>query len=225
VSIGHVAITAGTLGCLTSEGYILSNNHVLANSNNAQPGDHILQPGPHDGGTVESDLIATLHNFIPVEFGCPVLDKIVGGGNRVARLIGSRYRLKGINNAENLVDAALANPMSSDLVTPEILGIGEPVGTAEAELGMDVVKSGRTTEVTAGVVTQIGVTANVMYGNQMAIFVDQVMAGPMCAGGDSGSVVLDLDHRVVGLLFAGSEQTTLFNRIQNVTDLLGVTIP
>jgi hypothetical protein len=36
VSIGHYKITAGTLGCLVRDGkggtYILSNNHVLANS-------------------------------------------------------------------------------------------------------------------------------------------------------------------------------------------------
>lgn len=225
VSIGHVAITAGTLGCLTSGGYILSNNHVLANSNQGQPGDHILQPGVHDGGTVENDLLATLHNFVPVEFNCGILNRIVGAGNTFARLLGSRYRLKGVNSFGNLVDAALATPLSSDLVTPEILGVGVPTGTVEAELGMEVIKSGRTTEVTTGVVTQIDVTANVMYGNQIAIFVDQIMAGPMCAGGDSGSVVLNKNLEVVGLLFAGSAQTTLMNRIQNVTDLLGVTIP
>ena len=49
VSIGHVAITAGTLGCwVTKNGQkvILSNNHVLANSNDAEIGDAILQPRP-----------------------------------------------------------------------------------------------------------------------------------------------------------------------------------
>jgi len=51
VSIGHYKITAGTLGALvydkiTGEPLILSNNHVLANSNNANLGESILQPGP-----------------------------------------------------------------------------------------------------------------------------------------------------------------------------------
>ena len=61
VSIGHRDITAGTLGCLVRKGgvtYILSNNHVLANSNAASPGDPILQPGPYDGGTVAGDHMA-----------------------------------------------------------------------------------------------------------------------------------------------------------------------
>jgi len=223
VSIGHVDITAGTLGCLTSEGYILSNNHVLANSNAGEPGDYIVQPGPHDGGTVD-DLIATLYRFVPVEFSCPILDGIIGAGNLIARAMKSRYRLRGVNNSENLVDAALATPLSSDLVTPEILEIGEPAGVAEAELGMSIQKSGRTTGLTHGTIEQIDVTANVLYGYQMATFTDQVMAGYMCEGGDSGSAVLTGDREVVGLLFAGSESTTLFNRIANVTDLLGVTI-
>ncbi|KXK54437.1 MAG: hypothetical protein UZ13_00154 [Chloroflexi bacterium OLB13] len=55
VSIGHFAITAGTLGAvvkdrITGEKLLLSNNHVFANSNDAQVGDSILQPGPADGG-------------------------------------------------------------------------------------------------------------------------------------------------------------------------------
>ncbi|MDZ4698545.1 MAG: hypothetical protein SH809_02460, partial [Rhodothermales bacterium] len=70
-SIGHVEITAGTLGCLVRKNgqtYILSNNHVLANSNAARVGDPILQPGPIDGGRFPQDQIATLAQFIPISF-------------------------------------------------------------------------------------------------------------------------------------------------------------
>lgn len=56
VSVGHCAITTGTLGCLVKrrdsengDRYILSNNHVLAYSNNGVAGDAILEPGPLDG--------------------------------------------------------------------------------------------------------------------------------------------------------------------------------
>jgi hypothetical protein len=49
VSIGNEGEwSSGTLGCRVKDGsavYILSNNHVLANSNEAEPGDAILQPG------------------------------------------------------------------------------------------------------------------------------------------------------------------------------------
>ena len=71
VSIGHVAITAGTLGCWViknGQKVILSNNHVLANSNDAEIGDAILQPGPHDGGSFPQDQIANLTQFIPISF-------------------------------------------------------------------------------------------------------------------------------------------------------------
>ena len=69
VSIGHYQITAGTLGVVvrdrsTGDRLILSNNHVLANSNDAQIGDPILQPGPYDGGRTDTDTIAHLHRFI-----------------------------------------------------------------------------------------------------------------------------------------------------------------
>ena len=69
-SIGHYQITAGTFGCLVKRGtqvYILSNNHVLANSNAAQLGDAIWQPGKYDGGA-SADQIGTLEQFIPIGF-------------------------------------------------------------------------------------------------------------------------------------------------------------
>jgi hypothetical protein len=50
------------------------------------------------------------------------------------------------------------------------------------------------------------------------------MAGPMSQGGDSGSAVLDEKSNLVGLLFAGSDQNTIFNRIQNVFSALRLTL-
>src|SRR3990172_1500990 len=73
-SIGHYMITAGTLGMVvrdskTGQRLILSNNHVLANSNEGKIGDSILQPGPYDGGADPQDLIAYLDRFVPIGFG------------------------------------------------------------------------------------------------------------------------------------------------------------
>ena len=71
VSIGHVDVTAGTLGCLVArdgEAFILSNNHVLAASNKGKQDDPIVQPGPHDGGVVDTDKIATLEDWVPIRF-------------------------------------------------------------------------------------------------------------------------------------------------------------
>jgi hypothetical protein len=72
-SIGHFAVTAGTLGVIvrdrtTHERMILSNNHVLANTNNAQKGDFILQPGILDGGQNPADMVARLERFITLKY-------------------------------------------------------------------------------------------------------------------------------------------------------------
>ena len=56
----------------------------------------------------------------------------------------------------------------------------------------------------------------------MVTFVDQLMTTGMSQGGDSGSVVLDMDRYVVGLLFAGSDVATMINPIQAVLSALNV---
>ena len=71
VTMGHYQITAGTLGAVvrdrtSGERFLLSNNHVFANSNDAQVGDSILQPSPLDGGLDPSDVVARLERFIPL---------------------------------------------------------------------------------------------------------------------------------------------------------------
>lgn len=208
VSIGHVNSTAGTLGCLVEkegEIYILSNNHVLANSNEASLQDPILQPGPYDGGQKSEDEIAKLSEFVPITFGNTSDDTDV---------------------PENLVDCALAKPNNPDDVENEIYQIGSIAGVGTAEFDMEIQKSGRTTGLTNGIIEQIDVTSRVNYGtNKVAVFTDQVMAGSMSQGGDSGSAVLDNNNNVVGLLFAGSDTSTIINRIENVFQALEVTLP
>ncbi len=235
VSIGHRDITAGTLGCLVTKGgqrFILSNNHVLANSNDAQVGDAILQPGPVDGGTVANDRIATLEAFVPILFQvpeppsrCSFASGVIALLNAGCRAIGSRtrYRIVSIQQQENLVDAAIARPVRAEDVVDRIHEIGPITGTAAATLGTRVKKSGRTTRLTNGEIAQIDVTVDVQYGpGQVARFTDQLLAGAISQGGDSGSAVLDDGDRLVGLLFAGSDTTTIINRIEHVFTALGV---
>jgi hypothetical protein len=233
VSIGHHDITAGTLGCLVKkdgQAMILSNNHVLANSNDAQIGDAILQPGPHDGGRDPADRIATLTDFVPISFTeapseCNIANTMTGLLNGLASLMGSDVRLRAINTqvSDNLVDAAIAKPINEQDVSQEILEIGTIQGTARGELGMTIKKSGRTTELTTGTIEQVDVTVNVQYGaGRIVRFSDQLMAGAMSQGGDSGSAVLDEQNNLVGLLFAGSDNSTIINRIEHVFNALGI---
>ena len=201
VSLGHYQITAGTLGCLVKDKksgkvLILSNNHVLANSNKAEKGDPILQPGPYDGGKKPKDLIGYLENWIEINF----------------------------KKEANLVDAALARPKVSGDVRPEIMLIGSPQGLTKAKIGMPIQKSGRTTGYTTGKVKDISASVKVNYDNQTALFRGQILTTNMSQGGDSGSLVLDMKQRAVVLLFAGSEQVTILNPINEVLRLLDVEI-
>jgi hypothetical protein len=171
---------------------ILSNNHVLANSNDAAPGDPILQPGPADGGADPDDQIAELTRFVPIDFA---------------------------EDAENRVDGAIATPLGPDDVLWNTVDIGPEVPQEarrlnESDLGLFVHKTGRTTEHTQGFVQALSATVQVKYDlSQKATFVDQIIISQSPAeeafssGGDSGSLVYDSDHRCIGLLFAGSEGT------------------
>ena len=89
---------------------------------------------------------------------------------------------------------------------------------------MALVKSGRTTNVTYGQVLQVDVTVRVQYGaGKIATFTDQVMAGAMSQPGDSGSAVLDATNdELVGLLFAGSDTSTVFCRSEHVLEAFGL---
>ena len=233
VSMGHIEVTAGTFGCLVQRGgevFILSNNHVLANVNAAEPGDPIIQPGRYDGG-LAADQVATLAGYIPLDFGgeqasCNVATGMEKVLNLAARVLGSKHRLMAYNSSpgENLVDAALARPVNPDQFVPDILKIGRPKGVREASLGARLQKTGRTTDHTEGLITQVDATISVNYNGRMATFVDQFVATGMSSGGDSGSAALDDDGYLVGLLFAGSGAATLINPIQTVLDLLDAEI-
>jgi hypothetical protein len=233
VSVGHYRITAGTFGCLVQRDdavFILSNNHVLADVNQGQAGDAILQPGASDGG-VMGDHVATLDDYVPIDFGsrpaeCTFAENAAQLLNAVAAAFGSSHRLQATKQTpgRNRVDAALARPLSPEMASNEIWGIGAPIGVDEAGLGDPVQKTGRTTAYTQGVITQIDATLRIDYNGQSALFEGQLVADAMSRPGDSGSAVLDMEKRVVGLLFAGSDVATVINPIDEVLSALNVTL-
>ncbi|HSO27923.1 MAG TPA: hypothetical protein VLS48_07610 [Anaerolineales bacterium] len=240
VSIGHYKISAGTLGCIVIDRasgarLILSNNHVLANTNDARPGDPILQPGAVDGGVLGQDAIARLERFAPIQFGteppsCGSAETFITVFNWLLGRLGSRHRLLSYRvnpQATNLLDAALARPLDDSQVLNEILEVGVPSGTAVPTLGMRVRKSGRTTGLTTGEITVLDATVQVGYGaGRTASFEGQAVTSPMSQGGDSGSLVMDANSQAaVGLLFAGSDQSTIFTPIETVFTALQVSLP
>ncbi len=216
-SVGHYKITAGTIATcvydiipqpgvgIPPKYYILSNNHVLANSNDASLGDPILQPGPYDGGVDPADRIARLSRFIPIAF-TPTVPLAL---------------------QNNLVDAAVAEGQFHDL-DREIYWTGYVRGwrlKSKVTVGTMVQKTGRTTNYTTGRITAVNATVDVNYGSgRVARFKDQIITTNMSAGGDSGSLITTLDDIAVGLLFAGSSVATIINQIENVRSLLKVEV-
>ncbi|MCI0434480.1 MAG: hypothetical protein L0271_12695 [Gemmatimonadetes bacterium] len=223
-SVGHPAITAGTIGArvvdASGNAYILSNNHVLANINNGQIGDPILQPGAFDGGTL-ADQIATLSAFHAIDFA---------------------------TNGRNTMDAAIALTSAADVLnsTPADDGYGTPSsliwGDANGDgffdnrnalLGVTVIKYGRTTKQTQGQITGVNATLTICYEvviifcTRSAKFQDQLVISPgaFSGGGDSGSLIVSLSRlNPIGLLFAGSSTETIANRVDLVLDHFGVVV-
>jgi hypothetical protein len=208
-SVGHPKITAGTIATcvydlepfpgIPRKYYILSNNHVLANSNNARIGDPILQPGPYDGGTLPSDIIARLSRFVPIRFKTPTSAPI------------------------NYVDAAIAEGKFHNL-NREIYWIGYVKQVkSNPKVGDLVEKTGRTTNFSTGRIIALNATVDVNYGGgRVARFAKQIITSRMSAGGDSGSLVCDIKEGAVGLLFAGSSRVTIVNSILYVQSLLRI---
>lgn len=208
VSIGHYKSATGTLGAVVKGNFehgiaILSNNHVLANGTSgndglARIGDAVLQPGPYDDGTAE-DTIARLHSYSPL----------------IPEKKGSQI---------NSIDAALAVPIRPDLVTGQVLGLGPVRDTSPARTGMLVYKSGRSSGVTRGRVFSMGTTIRVDNENKTYVFEDQIGIRAKSEPGDSGSLVVSQYGRAVGLLFAGSDNYTFANPIDNVLKYFGVSL-
>jgi hypothetical protein len=134
-SMAHFRVGAGTLGAVvrkqgTGEVLLLSNNHVFADSNDAQTGDVILQPSPLDGGSRTADAVARLAEFrrlayieeapapepepepdpeptppdptpTPPDSGCDVVEATVALANMLASISGSSKRVQSTGAAQS----------------------------------------------------------------------------------------------------------------------------
>jgi len=202
VSTGHVEITAGTDGFVAwglvemngvevPQPFTYSNNHVYANENEAEVGDPIVQPGPHDGGiNTDKDTVAELAGYVEI------IDE------------------------DNLVDLAWARVKGRNL-NSYIPGVGVPTDTAEVSEGDEVKKFGRTTGLKKGKVLSTDARVRVRYDSGLKEFEDQVITESISAPGDSGSAVVDSDGDLVGLLFAGSDRVTVCNKARHVLNVTG----
>jgi len=196
-SIGATTINAGTFGAVviddvTSQSLILSNNHVLADSNTYPVGGPIVQPGPLDGGFTPADTIATLLRFVPLQPGDNLVDCALALPTDPAII--SAVPLDGVpapspaNPAVALhfagdLQHSLGNPIGNVLEALRV-HFADPDSTTAAALGMPVQKVGRTTGRTTGTVDTIHGT----FAVSGRMFVNQISFSRMTEGGDSGSV-------------------------------------
>jgi hypothetical protein len=228
VSGGHPKVTAGTISPFRLDGvlYIISNNHVIANCNDCSLGDQTWQPGAYDGGQAQ-DTIGHLAIWCPIiyeegESSCPIAGFAARILNGLAKLFHSKSRLRPVSEGVNLVDCAVSRPLDDSDILEEILDIGKPAGFAEAKRGEFVKKRGRTSLLTEGVVLDTEGVSRVNYGEgRTAVFEDQIITTKLADPGDSGSLVLNDKNEIVGLLFGGSEQMTIVNKISNVIAEMG----
>lgn len=199
---GYVFV--GTLGCIvkdnaTNNPMLLSNFHVMCVDDGWHVGDNMCQPGRVDGGVPNTDRVGAL-----------------------ARAVLSNH-----------VDGAICS-LSGRPYDCSIIDLGDVKGTASAVLNSPVSKRGRTTLLTKGFVDSINATLSIDYGdglgvvtlnNQIGIRPDTGLNPKFSDHGDSGSVVMDANNKIIGLLFGGnSSGYTYINPISYVLSELNITI-
>jgi len=184
--------------------FVLSNNHVLDDTNKGKRGDSIVQPGLADVACVQdpSTAVANLSRSVKINFS---------GGT-------------------NTVDAAIAEVIPGD-VSSSIMNIGPIASTTVAPtLGLPVQKQGTTTCLTTATISAVGAHGKIKYGKgKVAMFVNQIIIdGSFSGPGDSGSLVVTQETcpQAVGLVFAGSTMpvATIANPINAVLSKLHVSM-
>ncbi len=203
---------SGTLGSLIQNAsgtqYLLSNNHVLARSDQAKAGEEIIQPGlidnncsPYGNGGTEIP-VGTLTAWAPIDSSATDVDAAI-----------AQVESGAVNPSGAILELGARQSNGALAAAPP--GVSSTGGKGEtASLNMTVAKSGRTTGLTCASISALSLDVQVSYytdcaetkpyytknyRNQIAITGNQ-----FSDAGDSGSLVVDSsDAEPVGLFFAG----------------------
>lgn len=168
----------GTMGAIVSKlgqtrRYLLNNSHVIADSGLAAPGSNILYPGVDDGGNAGTSWVAILDQSVP----------LTPGGAYV-----------------NQVDAALAEILDSraGALRFDIYAASSPIRYVSPEVGMSVMKRGRTSGETTGQITDVDFHFSLTYsGVGICGFAAQALCTRLTEDGDSGSLVADRKRAIL----------------------------
>jgi hypothetical protein len=203
---------SGTLGALLEGSdkvqYLLSNNHVLARSDQASVGDTIIQPGLIDnnctpnGEGAGTTVVGSLTGWLAL-----------GSPSTNADAAIAQVAARSVNAAGNILELGARQPDGTLAAAPP--GISSTGGKGEAaSLQMKVAKSGRTTGLTCAGISALNLDVMVDYFTDCAetkpyltkTYTNQVAisGNEFSDAGDSGSLVVDAgDAEPVGLFFAG----------------------
>jgi hypothetical protein len=200
----------GTLGALVEDSannqYILSNNHVLAESDQAKIGDTIDQPGLIDNACrpLTARPIGALRYYVPLASPQTNVDAALASVVPGAVSPDGSILQFGTQSANANASLSAAPPMA---------GSGETL-TADNLNGLRVAKSGRTTGLTCSTVETVSLNVKVDYYKDCAetqpyytkTFTGQIgiRGDNFSDSGDSGSLVVDASNaQPVGLFYAG----------------------
>ncbi len=216
---------SGTLGALVTRGgvtFILSNNHVLAKSDNgtAKTTDIISQPGLVDNNCAPG--VNTVAHFTAAAALKPTNGTNGPAPSNVDAAI-AQVVTGTVDGSGSILDLGAADA-TSIAAAPPSAALATPEAVLAANEG--VAKSGRSTGLTCSNLQAINVTVSVDYATACggakaftATFTNQVIVngGSFSASGDSGSLVVTSDTaRPLGLLYGGNSTSTSANPIQAV---------
>jgi hypothetical protein len=226
----------GTLGLVVRKNndpfdkmYGITNNHIGANEDiegmnpsSAKKGDFWIQPGTYGGGSAPSDVIAKLDSWSKIKPRAPgkanYYDVAIGEITESVKQYAKLYEIKDIGSVENIED----------------LNIGD-----------EVMKRGRATLKTVGIVAAKLAYPEMIpidFGGYTCDFTDQAIivgdppASPFSQNGDSGSIIISADkdpgtnaYKAKGLLFSGTETSdgidlTVANPINKIAEDFGLFI-
>jgi hypothetical protein len=227
LDVGTKVCCIGTLGSLWTRGaatVILSNNHVLARSDQATIGEAIQQPGQNACFTAPITVANLTAKAALTPAGTTQGRTGAAPSNTdsaVATIIAGQVDLAG-----TILDLGAAGSTSIAAAPPSST-------VAVPSLGLAVAKSGRTTGLTCSTIGSINTNVQVAYEtscgsgvtNFNATFANQVVinGGSFSGSGDSGSlVVTSAQARPVALLFGGSTTDTVANPVQDVIAALSL---
>lgn len=219
-----VTCCSGTLGSLVERAgtfYILSNNHVLARSNQAKIGEPIAQPGLVDSNCTPATPVANLSQFVKLpQTGTSTKPATGTVDAAIAQIISGT-----VDTSGSILELGTASS------TPNVPNPAPPASSTVAPaIGMGVAKAGRSSGLTCSSISSVNTIVDIDYstscsgGTSFTVEFDNqivINGGSFSAAGDSGSLVVDTaTAQPVGLLYGGDTTSTVANPIGAVLSAL-----